>query len=134
MRRRAVVSHHRIAHGKEVGGHDQFPVTAQKLLPRCLSFPLRGWLDPAPLQNIGNRAARDLVPEVGQRTLDPTIAPIPVLFSHADDQRLDLIGGTRSPRSTLSTAVVLLSDQFAMPSEQGFGRHNGGHLRQKLPS
>jgi len=27
-----------------------------------------------------------------------------------------------------------LGDQFAMPSEQGFGRHNGGHFRQKLPS
>jgi len=109
-------------------------VTAKKLFPGCLSFPLWGWLDPVPLQNIGNRAARDLVPEVGQRALDPTIAAIPILFSLSDDQPLDLIGGTRSPPSTLYTAVVLLSDQLAMPSEQGFGRHNGGHLRQDLLS
>ena len=61
--------------------------------------------------------------EVGQRTLDPTIAPIQVLFSHSDDQRLDLIGGVRSPRSTLSSAVVVLGDRFAMPGEQGFGRY-----------
>src|SRR5689334_18157268 len=51
-------------HGKEVRGHDQFPVPAEKLLPGRLSFPLRGWLDAAPVKNIGNRAARDFVPEV----------------------------------------------------------------------
>jgi hypothetical protein len=66
--------------------------------------------------------------------LDPTIAPILVLFGHSDDQRLDLIAGARPPRSTLSTAVVLLGDQFAMPSEQSFGRHDGSDVRQKLPS
>ena len=42
----------------------------------------------APLQNIGDRAARNFVPRLDNAPwLD---SPNPVLFSHSDDQRLDL--------------------------------------------
>ena len=82
--------------------------TISSQCPGRLLFPSRGSLDPAPLQNIGNRAAGDFVPEVEQRSLDPTIAPIPVLFGHSDDQGLDRIGSTPTARSTLPTPVVPL--------------------------
>ena len=119
---------------EKICGHDQFPVTSKKLFPGCPAFALWSWLNPVALQNIRNRAPRDLVPQVRQRALNPTIAPIPILFSHSDHQRLDLIGPTRSSRPTLCTAVVLLGDQLAMPREQGFWRHDGGYLRQQLSS
>ena len=39
------------------------------------------------------------------------------------NQPLDLLGSTRPPRFILFAAVVLLGNQFAVRSEQGFGRH-----------
>ena len=61
-------------------------------------------------------------------------APVAVVFGHADHQRLNLAGRARSARCTLSTTVVLLRNQFTMPSQQGFRRDDCGHLRQKLSS
>ena len=67
----------------------------------------------------------------------PWIAPIitiPGLFCHSDHPSLDLPRGARSPRSALATAVVLLGDQFPMPSQPGLACDNGSDLRQNLPS
>jgi len=97
-------------HGEEICGHNQFLVPAQELLPGRLSAPLRCRLDPVPLQNLGDRAAGYLMPQVGQCALDPMIAPIPVLFGHSNHQSLDLACSARSPGSVLSTAVVLLGN------------------------
>jgi len=77
--------------------------------------PLRRRLAAVPLQNLSDRAAGNLVPQIGHCPLDAPIAPIPVLFGHSNHPSLDLVGGARSPRSALATAVVFLSDQFAMP-------------------
>jgi hypothetical protein len=46
-------------------------MSAQKLLSS--RFPAAHWIDPVPLQNISNRAAGNLVPQIGQRTLDAPI-------------------------------------------------------------
>jgi len=108
-------------------------VPREKLLPGGFSLPLRRRLDAMPLQNLSDRAAGKLVPQIGQGALDAPIAPIPVLFGHPCHQRFDVAGGTRSPRSALATAVVFLSDQLAMPGQQSLWRYNRGELRQKFP-
>jgi hypothetical protein len=43
-------------HGEEVSCAQQFPVTAQELLPARLTVPLRGWLDAVFFQDTGDRA------------------------------------------------------------------------------
>ena len=104
-------------HGEEVGGHKQLPMPAQKLLPRRLPAPLRRRLDSVPLQDLRDRAAGNLVPQVGQRALDAPISPVPVLFSHSHEQLLGLLGRASPSQPALSTAVVLLGNQFPMPGQ-----------------
>jgi hypothetical protein len=52
-------------HAEEVCGYDQFPVSCQKLLPSRLSIPFWCRFDPVPTENISDRAARQLVSEIG---------------------------------------------------------------------
>ena len=52
----------------------------KKLLPSRLPAPLRCRFDPVPLQNVGNRAAGQVVSSWTARP-DPTIAPVTVLLA-----------------------------------------------------
>jgi len=54
-------------------------------------------------QDITNRLIGNLVPQIGQRSRDPVIAPIPVLAGQANDQLLDL---TLDPRSARTSTVL----------------------------
>src|SRR6266545_2920562 len=81
-------------------------------------------------QNVGYGTAGNLVSQVGQRAENPAIAPIPILECHSDYQRCDLAGSTRSTRPTLLTSIVFLGNQLPMPSQQGFGCHDGCDLSQ----
>ena len=66
-----------------------------------------------PLQNLSDRAAGNLVSQIGQGTLDAPIAPIAILFSHPCHQGFDHTDSTRSPRFALATPIVFVSDQFS---------------------
>ena len=46
------------------------------------------------------------------------MAPIPVFRSHANDQVLNLIPGSRPTGTALSVAIVFPGDQLAVPSHQ----------------
>jgi hypothetical protein len=68
-------------------------------------------------------------PRLDHAPLDTAIPPAAVLFCHSNHQSLDLSGSARAPWFALATAIVFLRNQFAMPSQQGFGRDKGGNLR-----
>jgi hypothetical protein len=70
------------------------------------------------------------VAQIGQRPLDPPIAPIPVLASQANDQIRDLMAGSRPTWPPALAAVILLGDQLSVPGQQGFWRDEGGHFPQ----
>ena len=83
----------------------------------------------------GDRAAADVVPQIGERTLDSAIAPRPILFCHLHDQVLDFAWRLRSSRrAPLLAAVVLLCDQPPMPGQQSFRRDDRAQLDQHLPA
>src|SRR3954453_4849262 len=65
--------------GEEVGGDDQVPMLLEEFLPGGLSFPLRSRLNSVPRQDRGDRAATNVVPQIGKRTLDSPIAPSAVV-------------------------------------------------------
>jgi len=92
---------------EEIGSHNQFPVSGQKLFPRRLTTALWRWFDAVPLENRCDRAARNLVAQIGQGALDAPIAPVPVLFGHSDHQSLNHAGGARSSRFAITTAIIL---------------------------
>ena len=106
----------------------------EKRLPGSLSFPLRRWLNSVPHQDLSDRAATDVVPQIGECALDSSIAPGAVLIRQAHDQPLNLLRSPRSSRASLFAAVVLLRDQTPVPRQQRLGRDDRAQLDQNLPS
>ena len=104
---------------------------AEELLPGRSSLALRSGLDPVLFQNVGDSASADVVIQVGERTLNPCIAPRAVLRRHANDPLANLRGDRWPPRAAAEVAVVLPSDQRPMPREQGVRRHDGPHFLQR---
>ena len=51
-------------------------------------------------------------------TENPPISPIPILLSHTDYELLDVIGGPWPSESSLGSAVILVGNEFAVPSQQ----------------
>jgi hypothetical protein len=119
-------------HAEEVCGYDQFPVSRQKLLPSRLSAPLWRRLDPVPMQNISDCAASQLVSKIGYGTLDAAITPGTVFLRQANNQSLYFFSGAGASWSALLMPVVLLRDQFTVPSQQGIGCDQGRDFHQKL--
>jgi len=104
-------------HGEEIRSHDQLPMPAQKLLPGRLPSSLRRRLDAVSLQNLSDRTAGNLAPEIGQGALNPSIAPIPVFFCEFYHQGFKIHGRSRTPRSALGTSVIFNGDQLPMPGQ-----------------
>jgi hypothetical protein len=74
------------------------------------------------LQNIANRLIGNLVPQIGQRSRNPVIAPVQVLAGHANDQLLDLSLDSRSARVRAGLrAIELAGDKLAIPAQDGVG-------------
>src|ERR1700688_1652325 len=84
---------------------------SEKLFPGCFPSSFRSRFDGVALEDVGNRAARQFMTEIGQRALDSQIAPVPVLRRHPDDQRFDLLRRRRPTRTKTHTTVVLVCDE-----------------------
>jgi hypothetical protein len=63
--------------------------------------------------------ATHTISQIGQRSGNPVITPVPVLLGQANDQLLDL----RDPRpawaATLFGTIELVGDQLAIPGQDG---------------
>jgi hypothetical protein len=84
------------------------------------------------MQNISDGAASQLVSKIGYGTLDAAITPGTVFLRQANNQSLYFFSGAGAPWSALLMPVVLLRDQFTVPSQQGIGCNQGRDFRQKL--
>ncbi len=107
---------------------------SQKLLPGGLPVTLGCRFQAVLLQNLGHGAARYLTAQVGQRSLSSSIALIPVLRGHADDQVLDRILHPGTARATLLAAIILSGDQSAMPSQERLRRDDGSQFMKHTPA
>jgi hypothetical protein len=82
----------------------------------------------------GDGPAPDSVAQVGERALNPGIAPVAILGRHAHDQLPNLGHHGRPSGPAPLLAVVFPGDQVAMPGEQGVGAHNGSDLAENSPT
>jgi len=73
-----------------------------------------------------------IVAEVGQCSLYPTIAPRAILLSDADRQRSDFPTSWRSARTSTSLARLVSVNQSSVPRQQSFRRGDRRHLPQRL--
>jgi hypothetical protein len=72
-------------------------------------------------------------PQISQRPHDPVIAPITVLFGHANDQLLKLSLDPRpAAASTGIRAIAFAGHQLAVPGQDGVWSGHIGHLAENL--
>src|SRR5215470_15234052 len=81
--------------GEEIRRHNHIPMPGEKLPPGGFPLTLRRRFQAVLPQNVGDRAARHFMAQIGEGSLDSAIAPAPILRSHADYQTLDLFSHTR---------------------------------------
>ena len=75
---------------EEIGSHDQLPMPGQELFPSSFTTPLRSRFNTVLLQNRGDGFVSDLVSEIGECTLDASIAPVTVFGRDTDNQFFEL--------------------------------------------
>src|SRR5206468_7100524 len=97
--------------------------------PAGCAFALwRGWQTMA-LQHIADRLIADLIPEVGQCSHDPVIAPITVILGHTDDQLLDLSTDPRPSGAAAGLrAIEFAGHQLAVPGQDSVRSGHSRHL------
>jgi hypothetical protein len=122
---------HGPVHCEEIRGREDASMRAQELVPGRPLLPLRSGFDPVLLQNVGDGASADVVIQVGERTLNPGIAPRSVLGHHTDDPLADRLRGAWPSRAATQVSVVLARDQRPVPCKQGVGCHDRPDLRQR---
>lgn len=101
---------------EEVRGRDRIPMHPQELLPRRTRRPDGGRRNAVPFQDPRDRAGGEVVTEVEQGAADPRVAPSTILEREPNDELLDRASRSRAAAASVGTAVVLGSDQPAVPS------------------
>jgi hypothetical protein len=100
----------------------------------AITAAFRGRFDAVLLQDVGHRAPSVIVSEIRQRSLDSAIAPFPVLPCHTHDESLHFGQNPWSAQFSITTAIVLLRNQPAMPCQQRLRRYYRCDLRQPFRS
>jgi hypothetical protein len=76
--------------GEKVCRHQAFPVSSEKRRPRHVLISLRGRIDPVFSKNVRDRAAPNLMSQIGHCSLDPCVPPRSILKRHAQNEIDDL--------------------------------------------
>src|SRR2546421_13020699 len=112
--------------------HDLMPMSLEELFPGRLPRSFRRWLDAVPFQNVPDRVVCQIVTQVGQCSLYPSIAPGAILLSHADSQSSNFLARWMPTGSSTRIPSVVFGNQFSVPRQQSFRRGDGRHLPQHL--
>jgi hypothetical protein len=86
-----------------------------------VSVALQSRVDAAFLQNVGDRAASNLMYQIGQCALDSCIAPGRILVRHSQNKFHNCLHGARPAR----TAPIAMSDLRATSSRYHFNSVSG---------
>ncbi len=111
---------HCAVHMEEIGGQHGRGLGMQELPPGRVGVPFRRRRDVQGFEDPADRGCADPVAELEQLALDALVSPRAVLGGELLDERGDLGAGRRSSR--VVRVGPLLSDQAAMPPQDGAGR------------
>jgi hypothetical protein len=89
---------------------------------------------PCSLEDIGDGAASDLMPQIGQCALDSRIPPRSILERHAQDEIDDSLHEARPTGPTPVAVVPLGRHQFPVPSQERVRCDQGLKFVQNLAS
>ena len=68
--------------------------------------------------------------QIGHGTENPAISPVPIFLRHTDYEFLDFLSDVWSPRSSLATTVILVSNELAVPDQQCVWGNEVGNFAQ----
>src|SRR5215468_3907512 len=117
---------------EEIRGRDRAPMRLQERLPA--RRPLARGIDSILRQDSFDRVSSDGESEIGERALDPRVAPSRIVACHLEDQCLDLAGDSGPARAAPCAPVVLLGNELAVPAEQRIWGDNRRELAEPRSS
>src|SRR5674476_1687293 len=65
--------------GEKISRHQAFPMSSKKPRPRHVLISLRGRIDAVFSENVGDRAAPELMSQIGHCSLDPPVPPLSLI-------------------------------------------------------
>jgi hypothetical protein len=107
-------------------------VSSKKRRPRRVLIALRGRIDPVVSENVRDRAAPDLMPQIGHCSLDPCVPPQSILKRHAQNEIDDRLHDARPAGTSPMAVVPSACDQFSVPSQKGIRRDQGTKFVQDV--
>src|SRR6516164_11705713 len=87
--------------------------------PGCRALALGRGRQSVALQDIAHRLIADPVPQISQRPHNPVIAPITVLFGHANDQLLKLSLDPRPAAASTGLPAIEFADRYFLHRHLG---------------
>ena len=122
--------------GEEVRRGQDLPMEGEELRPpHAHLLPLRSGFHMVPTQDIAHGTLIDMMPQIRQGTLDPSIAPGAVLLGHAHDELFDLLSDPRAAkRAAVCAPIELLRDAVVIPPQEGVRRGHRRDLFEAFPA
>jgi hypothetical protein len=85
-------------------------------------------------ENAGDRAAPDLVSQIGHCSLDPCVPPRSIIKRHALNEIDDRLHDARPTGASTMAVVAFTCDHFSVPSQEGIRCDQGMKFVQDLAS
>src|SRR5450759_883992 len=96
----------------------------------CLSRSGAG-STPYSLKNVGDRAAPDLMSQIGHCSLDPPVPPRSILKRHAKNEIDDPLHDARPTGASTMAVVPFTCDHFSVPSQEAIRWDQGYEVRSR---
>jgi hypothetical protein len=109
-------------------------MSSKKRRPRHVLIALRGRINPVFSENVRDRAAPDLMPQISHGSLDPCVSPRSILKCHAQNEIDDRLHDARPTGASTMAVVPFTCDHFSGPSQEGIWCDQGMKFVQDLAS
>jgi hypothetical protein len=104
----------------------------QERWPSGVRVARRGRVDPVLFENVGNRAASNLMSQIGHRALDARVSPRRILERHTHNEVDDRRHHARPTWTRSVTIRPLARNQMPIPTQQGVRRDQSVKLAQQF--
>src|ERR1039457_2542802 len=118
--------------GEKICRHQAFPMSSKKRRPRHVLISLRGRIDAVFSENVGDRAAPELMSQIA-----PWIRVYPhrsILKRHAKNEIDDPLHEARPTGASRMAVVPFTCEHFSVPSQEGIRCDQGLKFVQDLTS
>ena len=119
--------------GEEITGEELISVMIEKSAPRKPAVsPLWSRGNAMASQDVANRDGINAVAQLEEFAADPFVSPAQVLLCHLQNQALQVFGKRWTSRFVGISKCPFASDEFPVPTQNGFWAKDEEHIPQLL--